>query len=176
MLGRNPAWVAVAVVTLLFLMTPVTWAVDGNSVVSGRCTTCHSIDVIQDTRKTTNEWAQTVDREIARGANLNDEERDAAVYWLSTNFNISPSANVPANDPPDKFEPMPTQAGEQPGSKNFKNQSVADSSSNSSASANSTSTLAFNQQARTGVELWHFLLTGSSLIGSGLYFRRRQTH
>lgn len=129
---------------LILATIPAAWAqVDGETVVRGKCTACHSSERIRDARKTTTEWATTVDREIARGAQLNNEERDAAVQWLAANYSSSPSAsNATAQTNP--------------------------------TGGDTTATLPFNQQARTGIELWQYLLTGSSLLGSGIFLRFRR--
>ena len=55
---------------------------DGLTVLETRCTACHSLDRVQQAQKTYDEWAQTVDRMIAKGAHLSEEERAVLLKYL----------------------------------------------------------------------------------------------
>lgn len=59
-------------------------ALDGNALVEARCTTCHSRDRIDNASKDRTGWEATVDRMIGYGAQLNADEREAVIEYLST--------------------------------------------------------------------------------------------
>lgn len=127
-------------------------AVDGETVVSGKCTTCHGADRIRDTSKTEAEWEKLVDEEIERGALLNSAERKAAIKYLAANFGKADSS--------DEEEAV----------------EVADSSTAEETSTEedgSEDPLPFDEQAETGVELWYFFATGGALLGGGIFLRRQ---
>ena len=58
-------------------------ALDGNELVDMRCTVCHSRERIDNADKDQAGWTATVDRMIGYGAQLNAEERDALIAYLS---------------------------------------------------------------------------------------------
>lgn len=131
----------------IFGVMPVTAAaaVDGEAVVTGKCTACHSGDRIKNASKTSGEWAVLVDQEIDRGAQLNGEERSAVIKYLAANFS---SGSAQQTD-------------------------VAQTAATSGVAAQ-TSQATPAQQARTGVEMWQFIIAGSSFIGTGLFLRRKK--
>jgi len=55
---------------------------DGNALVSERCTVCHSRERIDNADKDEAGWTETVDRMISYGAQLNAEERQAVIDYL----------------------------------------------------------------------------------------------
>lgn len=114
-------------------------AVDGEAVVTGKCTACHSTDRIKAKQLNTADWAILVDREIQRGAQLNTDERNAAISYLSTNYGVSATAAQTTDTTVQQPETSATPA----------------------------------QQAYTGVEMWQVVLLGGSLLGSGVWLRRR---
>jgi len=146
--GRNAAQtvsariicLVVAAILLVTLNLGSALAVDGEAVVTGKCTACHSTDRIKTKQLSTGEWATLVDREIQRGAQLSTDERNAAIAYLSTNYGVSPAASLTTDTPAQQAETSATPA----------------------------------QQAYTGVEMWQFVLLGGSLLGSGVWLRRRQ--
>ncbi len=112
--------------------------VDGEVVVSGKCTACHSDERIKSQTLTSGEWTILVDQEIDRGAQLNGEERSAVIDYLVTNYSIGANTTPVA---------QVTTSGD-------------------------TSTP--NEQAQTGIEMWQFIVAGSSFIGTGVYLRRKK--
>lgn len=76
---------------LIFIISAPVLALDGEVIVSGKCTACHSTDRIKSQRKTTGEWSVLVDQEINRGAQLNSDERAAVIKYLAANFNSAPA-------------------------------------------------------------------------------------
>ena len=121
----------------LMLPTLVFAMVDGEVIVSGKCTACHSDERIKSQTMTSGEWTMLVDQEIDRGAQLNGEERSSVIDYLVTNYsvgsNATPAAQVTTSD----------------------------------ASTPS-------EQAETGIEMWQFIVAGSSFIGTGVYLRRKK--
>ncbi len=59
---------------------------DGAALLRDRCSTCHALNRVQETRKSRDEWERTVDRMIRRGAQLNPEERDALIAYLAQEY------------------------------------------------------------------------------------------
>ncbi len=112
--------------------------VDGEVIVSGKCTACHSDERIKSQTLTSGEWTILVDQEIDRGAQLNGEERSAVIDYLVTNYSIGANTTPVA---------QVTTSGD-------------------------TSTP--NEQAQTGIEMWQFIVAGSSFIGTGVYLRRKK--
>jgi hypothetical protein len=55
---------------------------DGDTLVSERCTVCHSRDRIDAKDEDEAGWTAIVDRMISYGAQLNAEERDAVIQYL----------------------------------------------------------------------------------------------
>jgi len=55
---------------------------DGLTLLETRCTACHSLDRVQQAQKTFDEWTQTVDQMIAKGARLSEEERAVLLKYL----------------------------------------------------------------------------------------------
>ncbi len=58
-------------------------ALDGDTLVSERCTVCHSRDRIDKADKDEDGWTTTVDRMIGKGAQLDDDERAAVIAYLT---------------------------------------------------------------------------------------------
>jgi hypothetical protein len=56
---------------------------DGQALVAERCTTCHSAARINGEHMNETEWTATVDRMITYGAQLNADERDAVIAYLT---------------------------------------------------------------------------------------------
>ena len=80
--------------TTLALPGPVSAAVDAESVVTGKCTACHSAERIRESAMTEDEWTDLVDEEIDRGAQLDRAERAAVIDWLAENYGASGSEVV----------------------------------------------------------------------------------
>ncbi len=130
----------VLIVLSFFLMLPsFAFAfVDGEVVVSGKCTACHSDERIKSQSLTSGEWTILVDQEIDRGAQLNGEERSAVIDYLVANYSMDANATP-----------------------------VAQVTSSGDPSTPS-------EQAETGIEMWQFIVAGSSFIGTGIYLRRKK--
>jgi hypothetical protein len=151
---RRVTLIAIGVLLQTALVLPaVAVAVDAEAVVRGKCTACHSVDVIRQTNRSKAEWQVLVDKEIERGAQLDEAERAAAVDWLAANY--GQGAAEAAESAPAADEPTEPAATEQ------ENETTA-------------TQLPFDEQAYTGLELWQFLAAGCLLLGGGAWLRRRE--
>jgi len=59
---------------------------EGATLVSERCTACHSISRVESSRLSAAEWGALVDQMIARGAQLTPAEKTVVVSYLAANF------------------------------------------------------------------------------------------
>ena len=69
--------------TLSPLPAPVA---DGATLLRERCATCHGLDRVESARKALEEWEQTVDRMVRRGARLTEAERAVLVEHLAEQY------------------------------------------------------------------------------------------
>ena len=58
----------------------------GKAMVQRTCVQCHALKVVTSKRATKEEWSALVDQMVSRGADLNDDEIDVVVNYLSKNF------------------------------------------------------------------------------------------
>lgn len=84
----------VGVILLVTLGSGSALAADGEAVVTGKCTACHSTDRIKTKQLSTGDWAALVDREIQKGAQLNADERNVAIAYLSANYGVAAAAQA----------------------------------------------------------------------------------
>ncbi|MBM3146749.1 MAG: hypothetical protein FJ000_02515 [Actinobacteria bacterium] len=63
-----------------------TGALDGAALVQDRCTQCHDLARVEGKSESPEEWTSIVDSMIARGAQLDDQERQAVIDYLSEQF------------------------------------------------------------------------------------------
>lgn len=61
-------------------------AQDGASLLQDRCTACHGIDRVTQTKKDAGQWEQTVSRMIGHGAQLSDAEKATLVAYLAKTY------------------------------------------------------------------------------------------
>jgi hypothetical protein len=59
---------------------------DGQALVEERCSECHPLTRVTEARKTQAEWQSTVERMVAQGARLNEEEQRAVVEYLAETY------------------------------------------------------------------------------------------
>jgi cytochrome c2 len=58
----------------------------GEELVEARCTRCHGLETTTGAAKTPPQWESTVDRMIAKGAELTDAEAQILVDYLAENY------------------------------------------------------------------------------------------
>jgi hypothetical protein len=56
------------------------------------CSACHAITMVTSQRRSTAQWADTVDQMIARGAQVSDDDYKLIVEYLGKNFAPLPAA------------------------------------------------------------------------------------
>ena len=61
-------------------------ALDGATLLEERCATCHGLDRTTSARKTREEWERTVVRMVSKGAELNDEEQEILITYLTETY------------------------------------------------------------------------------------------
>ena len=61
-------------------------ATDGQSLMQERCSVCHSTSRITSAHKTAAEWTTTVQKMVSRGAQLNSQEQQTLIDYLSANY------------------------------------------------------------------------------------------
>ena len=60
-----------------------TLSINGLTLLDTRCSICHSSDRIKQVKKTREEWEETVNRMIGKGAKLTNDERDGLLDYLA---------------------------------------------------------------------------------------------
>jgi hypothetical protein len=59
---------------------------DGQTLVEERCTECHGLDRVTAVSQTREEWEATVEDMVSKGADLNAQEQEAVIEYLSTTY------------------------------------------------------------------------------------------
>jgi Quinohemoprotein amine dehydrogenase A, alpha subunit, haem binding len=59
---------------------------DGQTLMQERCSVCHSLDRVTSVGKTADQWTVSVDRMVARGAQLNSLEQQTLIAYLAANY------------------------------------------------------------------------------------------
>lgn len=60
----------------------------GRDLVQAKCAVCHVLPVVVAKRKTEDQWAQSVDQMISRGAKVSDEEYEIIVAYMTKNYGV----------------------------------------------------------------------------------------
>ncbi|MBL7202394.1 MAG: hypothetical protein ISS56_19845 [Anaerolineae bacterium] len=81
---------AVFVVALVGLLAaacaqeePAPAALGGKALSEERCTVCHDLTRVHNAQKSAEEWKQTVERMVGKGAKLNQDEQAAVIEYLT---------------------------------------------------------------------------------------------
>lgn len=59
---------------------------DGEALTQERCASCHDLSQVESAQKTADEWRANVERMVAKGADLNAEEQEAVIQYLSETY------------------------------------------------------------------------------------------
>lgn len=59
---------------------------DGQALLQGRCTKCHSLDPITSQTHTQDEWTQIVNNMVQRGAVLSSTEETTLINYLTATY------------------------------------------------------------------------------------------
>jgi hypothetical protein len=71
----------------------------GEKLVEKACLNCHNAHVIVIKHASADDWAEEVDKMVARGAVLTDDENDQVVEYLSTHYGPNGSKDEHAGPP-----------------------------------------------------------------------------
>ncbi len=74
---------------------------DGKAIVQRACVGCHALKVVTSKRATPQQWSNVVDQMVSRGADVDDDEIETLVAYLSKNF----PANAKADQAPADHNP-----------------------------------------------------------------------
>lgn len=59
---------------------------DGKAIMERACVGCHALKVVTSKRATPQQWSTLVDQMLSRGADVDDDEVETLVNYLSKNF------------------------------------------------------------------------------------------
>ena len=59
---------------------------DGKVLVEARCAQCHDLGLVERARKTEAAWKATVERMVAKGAKLDEEEQALVIQYLAETY------------------------------------------------------------------------------------------
>jgi len=68
----------------------------GREAVERSCTACHGLDTVQGNRGTVDDWTQTVNLMVSRGADLTDKEIPVVIQYLAKSFPPATQTAAPA--------------------------------------------------------------------------------
>ena len=93
---------AVVILPLIWLAASLSGsdlpAGDGKAIVQRACVGCHALKVVTSKRATPEEWSTVVNQMVSRGADVEDDEIETLVAYLSKNFPASAKADqLPAD-------------------------------------------------------------------------------
>lgn len=71
---------------------------DGKAIVQRACVGCHVLKVVTSKKATPQQWSTLVDQMISRGAEVEDDEIETLVAYLSKNFPAGAKAEQETTD------------------------------------------------------------------------------
>lgn len=57
-------------------------------ILNNRCTSCHDLDSTKNKSLPENSWREVIDDMISMGTNLDDEEKEALIKYLSEKYGV----------------------------------------------------------------------------------------
>jgi hypothetical protein len=84
------SWILIVVLGALIVVS----AVSGCSskppaqLVEERCVGCHAMSIVENSRKSPEEWEATVTRMVQLGTKLSDREAEAVIDYLSETYGV----------------------------------------------------------------------------------------
>jgi hypothetical protein len=57
-------------------------------LVEERCVGCHALTIVENSRKSPEEWEATVTRMVQYGTRLNDRQAEAVIDYLSESYGV----------------------------------------------------------------------------------------
>jgi len=75
---------------------------NGKEIVERACGGCHALKVVTSKRATPKEWSALVNQMVSRGADVDDDEIDTLVAYLSKNFPATAKPDHPSTAHPSR--------------------------------------------------------------------------
>src|SRR5579863_835140 len=73
---------------------------NGREIVERACIGCHAVKVVTSKRATPQQWTTLVNQMVTRGADVEDEEVETLISYLSKNFPAGDKADTENHDHP----------------------------------------------------------------------------
>jgi len=73
---------------------------NGREIVQRTCIGCHDLKVVTTKRATLQQWTTLVNQMVSRGADVEDDEVDTLIGYLSKNFPAGDKASAESHDHP----------------------------------------------------------------------------
>ena len=103
------AMVMLPLILLASFSTPDLPPGDGKAIVQRACVGCHTLKVVTTKRATPEQWSAVVNQMISRGAEVEDDEIETLVAYLSKNFPASAKSDeAPTDHNPPPADHKPT--------------------------------------------------------------------
>ncbi|MBA4421210.1 MAG: hypothetical protein C0391_08685 [Anaerolinea sp.] len=61
-------------------------SLDGKALMEAKCSTCHSVDRVKNTKKTQSEWSNVILRMVGLGLEVTDAEKEAVITYLAETY------------------------------------------------------------------------------------------
>jgi competence ComEA-like helix-hairpin-helix protein len=84
----------------------------GKAIILKSCTTCHDAQQATSKPGTADEWTQTVNDMLSKGADLSDDDVTTVVQYLAAHFGPASKPATAAQPPADKASPSGTTAAD----------------------------------------------------------------
>jgi competence ComEA-like helix-hairpin-helix protein len=156
LMRRLAALVALTITTLLsHAATPEDQSLPdgaGKAIVQRMCVGCHSLKVVTSKRATHDQWNDTVQLMVSRGADGSDEDIESVINYLSTHFGLSDtktgpstsSARSSSDQTVSPASPATSASSEPPASKEEKTDPATPSAAPAPASPDANATINVN--------------------------------
>jgi hypothetical protein len=88
--GDRLSWILVVALGMLIVAPAITGCSSKPpaQLVEERCVGCHSLSIVESSRKSPEEWEATVTRMVQLGTKLNDREAEAVIDYLSETYGV----------------------------------------------------------------------------------------
>jgi competence ComEA-like helix-hairpin-helix protein len=77
----------------------------GKAILQRACISCHSASLITSKHASRDDWSQTIDTMMSRGADLSDDEVDTLLDYLASHFGPAGAGAATPSSPPAKAAP-----------------------------------------------------------------------
>jgi cytochrome c2 len=78
-------YLVILILILAIISTALAADISPKDIIEKRCSVCHSTNRVYDAKKSKADWESTVSRMTSYGAQLNQDEREAVINYLSEN-------------------------------------------------------------------------------------------